>query len=156
MTSKIENRLAELGLKLPPVSAPLNSYQHVVIVGELAFVAGQPPLIGSERPFTGRMGDEVALEKGQEAAKLAALNVLAQMKVALGGDLDRIVRCVKLGVFVNSAPDFKGQPMVANGASDLMFALMGDAGRHARFAVGTIGPMEFTCSVEAIFQVSSS
>ena len=154
MTSKIEKRLAELGLALPPVSAPLNSYQHVVIVGELAFVAGQPPLIGSERPFTGRLGDgEVTLERGQQAAKLAALNVLAHMKVALSGDLDRIVRCVKLGVFVNSAPDFKGQPMVANGASDLMFALMGEAGRHVRFAVGTIGPMEFSCSVKAIFQI---
>ena len=153
MTSKIEIKLAALDLKLTPAPQPLNSYQHVVIVGELAFVAGQPPLIGSERPFTGRLGDEVTLERGQEAAKLAALNVLAQLKVALGGDLDRVMRCVKLGVFVNSAPDFKGQPMVANGASDLMFAVMGEAGRHARFAVGTIGPMEFTCSVEAIFQV---
>jgi len=153
MPSKIETKLAELGLQLPPAPQPLNSYQHVVIVGELAFVAGQPPVIGSERPFTGRLGDQVTVERGQEAARLSVLNVLAQMKVALGGNLDSIVRCVKLGVFVNSAPDFKGQPMVANGASDLMVALMGDAGRHARFAVGTIGPMEFTCSVEAIFQV---
>lgn len=154
MPSKIEARLTELGLALPPAPQPLNSYQHVVIVGELAFVAGQPPLIGSERPYTGRLGDgEGTLKKGQEATKLAALNVLAQLKVALGGDLDRVVRCVKLGVFVNSAPDFKGQPMAANGASDLMVALMGEAGRHVRFAVGTIGPMEFTCSVEAIFQV---
>ena len=154
MSGKIETRLAELGLELPPAPQPLNSYQHVVIVGELAFVAGQPPLIGSERPFTGRLGADLTLEQGQAAAKLALLNVLAQLKVALGGDLDRVRRCVKLGVFVNSAPDFKGQPMVANGASDLMVALMGDAGRHVRFAVGTIGPMEFACSVEAIFQVT--
>jgi enamine deaminase RidA (YjgF/YER057c/UK114 family) len=155
MSGKIEARLEELGLKLPPAPQPLNSYQHVVIVGELAFVAGQPPLIGSERPFTGRLGAELTLEQGQEAAKLALLNVLAQLEVALGGDLDRVRRCVKLGVFVNSAPDFKAQPMVANGASDLMVALMGDAGRHVRFAVGTIGPMEFACSVEAIFQVAT-
>ena len=153
--SKIEAKLASLGLTLPPAPPPLNSYQHVVIVGELAFVAGQPPLIGSERPFVGRLGEgEGTIEKGQEAARLALLNVLAQLKVALEGDLDRVRRCVKLGVFVNSAPDFKGQPMAANGASDLMVALMGDAGRHVRFAVGTIGPMEFTCSVEAIFQIA--
>ena len=155
MSGKFEKRLAELGLNLPPAPQPLNSYQHVVIVGELAFVAGQPPLIGSERPFIGRLGAELTLEQGQEAAKLSLLNVLAQLKVALDGDLDRVKRCVKLGVFVNSAADFKGQPMVANGASDLMVSLMGDAGRHVRFAVGTIGPMEFACSVEAIFQVAT-
>lgn len=155
MSGKIEARLEELGLELPPAPQPLNSYQHVVIVGELAFVAGQPPLIGSERPFTGRLGADLTIEQGQEATRLSVLNVLAQLKVALDGDLDRVRRCVKLGVFVNSAPDFKGQPVVANGASDLMVALMGDAGRHVRFAVGTIGPMEFACSVEAIFQVAT-
>lgn len=154
MTSSIEARLAELGLTLPPAAQPLNAYQNVVIVGELAFVAGQAPMIGSERPFTGPLGEGAGtVEKGQAATRLSALCVLAQMKAALGGDLDRIVRCVKLGVFVNSLPGFTGQPMAANGASDLMFAVMGEAGRHARFAVGTIGPMEFTCSVEAIFQV---
>jgi enamine deaminase RidA (YjgF/YER057c/UK114 family) len=155
MSGKFEKRLAELGLKLPPAPQPLNSYQHVVLIGELAFVAGQPPLIGSERPFIGRLGAELTLEQGQEAARLSLLNVLAQLKVTLDGDLDRLKRCVKLGVFVNSAADFKGQPMVANGASDLMVELMGDAGRHVRFAVGTIGPMEFACSVEAIFQVAT-
>jgi enamine deaminase RidA (YjgF/YER057c/UK114 family) len=152
--SRIETRLAELGLELPPAAAALNSYQHVVIVNDLAFVAGQPPLRGSERPFVGPLGEgEASLAKGKEATRLALLNVLAQLKVALDGDLDRVVRCVKLGVFVNSLPEFKDQPMVANGASDLMAELMGDAGRHVRFAVGTIGPMEFTCSIEAIFQV---
>jgi enamine deaminase RidA (YjgF/YER057c/UK114 family) len=154
MTSKIEARLAELGHSLPPAAQPLNAYQNVVIVNELAFVAGQAPMIGSERPFTGPLaGGDADLEKGKAATRLSALCVLAQMKAALDGDLDRIVRCVKLGVFVNSAPGFTGQPMAANGASDLMFAVMGEAGRHARFAVGTIGPMEFTCSFEAIFQV---
>ena len=155
MAVTIEGRLAELGLVLPPALQPLNSYQHVAIVGELAFVAGQPPLNGTARPYVGRLGAELTLEQGQAAAKLALLNVLAQLKVALDGDLGRIKRCVKLGVFVNSAPDFKGQPMVANGASDLMVDLMGTAGRHVRFAVGTIGPMDFTCSVEAIFQVKA-
>jgi hypothetical protein len=97
---------------------------------------------------------DATIEKGKAATGLALLNVLARLKVALDGDLDRAVRCVKLGVFVNSAPGFKGQPTVANGASDLMVALMGEAGRHVHFAVGTIGPMDFTCSVEAIFQVA--
>jgi enamine deaminase RidA (YjgF/YER057c/UK114 family) len=153
MTSRIEAKLAALGLTLPPAGQPLNAYQNVVIVNDLAFVSGQPPLIGSERPFTGALATDADIERGKKATQLSALCVLAQMKVALGGDLDRIVRCVKLGVFVNSASGFTGQPMAANGASDLMFAVMGEAGRHARFAVGTIGPMEFTCSIDAIFQV---
>ena len=153
MSSLIDRRLAELGLTLPPAGKPLFSYQPVVIVNGLAFVAGQPPLIGTERPYVGRLGAELTLEQGQAAARLSGLNILAHMKVALDGDLDRIVRCVKLGVFVNSAPDFKGQPLVANAVSDMMVEIMGDAGRHARFAVGTIGPADFACSIEAVFQV---
>jgi enamine deaminase RidA (YjgF/YER057c/UK114 family) len=153
MISNIETKLAELGLALPPLPKAVGSYQPVVIARGLAFVAGQPPLDGDSRPFLGRLGAELSLEQGQAAARLSALNVLAQMKAALDGDLDRIRRCVKLGVFVNSTPDFKSQPQVANGASDLMVRLMGEAGRHARFAVGTIGPMDFACSVEAIFEV---
>lgn len=149
----IETRLAELGLTLPSVRPPFASFQPVVIVAGLAFVAGQPPLLGDEQPFMGRVGAELTLEQGQAATRLSGLNVLAQLRAALDGDLDRIVRCVKLGVFVNSAPDFQAQPQVANGVSDMMVAIMGDRGRHARFAVGTIGPMNFACSVEANFQV---
>jgi len=151
--SRIEARLEELGLVLPPVAPPFASFQPVVIAAGLAFVAGQPPLLGTERPYNGRVGQDLSLEQGQAATRLSGLNILAQMKLALGGDLDRIVRCVKLGVFVNSAPEFQGQPQVANGVSDLMVEIMGEAGRHARFAVGTIGPMNFACSVEAIFEV---
>jgi enamine deaminase RidA (YjgF/YER057c/UK114 family) len=153
MPSRPDARLAELGLTLPPAGKPMNAFQHVVIVGGLAFVAGQPPLDGDKRPYPGRLGAELTLEQGQAAARLAALNVIAQLRAALDGDLDRVVRCVKLGVFVNSAPDFKGQPQVANAASELMVQIWGEAGRHARFAVGTIGPMDFACSVEAVFQV---
>ena len=153
MSGRIERRLAELGLTLPPAGKPLFSYQPVVIARDFAFVAGQAPVIGTERPFTGRLGAELTLEQGQAAARLSGLNVLAHLKVALDGDLDRIERCVKLGVFVNSAPDFKGQPLVANAVSDMMVEIMGDAGRHARFAVGTIGPADFACSVEAVFLV---
>lgn len=153
MSGRIESRLAELGLVLPLVTKPLFSYQPVVIARDFAFVAGQPPLNGSERPFLGRVGAELTMEQAQAAVKLSGLNVLAHLKVALDGDLDRIERCVKLGVFVNSAPDFKGQPLVANAVSDMMVEIMGDAGRHARFAVGTIGPADFACSVEAVFLV---
>ncbi|MGQ0582636.1 MAG: RidA family protein [Reyranella sp.] len=153
MSGRIERRLAELGLVLPPVTKPLFSYQPVVIARDFAFVAGQPPLNGSERPFLGRVGAELTMEQAAAAVKLSGLNVLAHLKVALDGDLDRIERCVKLGVFVNSAPDFKGQPLVANAVSDMMVEIMGDAGRHARFAVGTIGPADFACSVEAVFLV---
>jgi enamine deaminase RidA (YjgF/YER057c/UK114 family) len=153
VSGRIERRLAELGLTLPPVTKPLYSYQPVVIARDFAFVAGQPPLNGTERPFLGRVGAELTMEQAQAAAKLSGLNVLAHLKVALDGDLDRIERCVKLGVFVNSAPDFKGQPLVANAVSDMMVDIMGDAGRHARFAVGTIGPADFACSVEAVFLV---
>lgn len=152
--SKIEARLAELGLELPVVSPPVASFQPVVIVNGLAFVSGQPPLLGDQRPFMGRVGAEFTLEQGQAATRLSGLNVLAQLRAALDDELDRVIRCVKLGVFVNSAPEFQAQPQVANGVSDMMVAIMGDAGRHARFAVGTIGPMGFACSVEAIFQVN--
>jgi enamine deaminase RidA (YjgF/YER057c/UK114 family) len=153
VSGRIDRRLAELGLTLPPVTKPLFSYQPVVIARDFAFVAGQPPLNGAERPFLGRVGAELTMEQAQAAVKLSGLNILAHLKVALDGDLDRIERCVKLGVFVNSAPDFKGQPLVANAVSDMMVDIMGDAGRHARFAVGTIGPADFACSVEAVFLV---
>ena len=153
MSGRIDVKLAELGLVLPSAGTPFASFQHVVVVDGLAFVAGQPPVDGDRRPYLGRLGVEISLEQGQAAARLSALNVIAQLKAALDGDLDRVVRCVKLGVFVNSAPDFNGQPQVANGASDLLVQIWGEAGRHARFAVGTIGPMDFACSVEAIFQV---
>lgn len=153
MISRIDKRLAELGLILPPVTAPLFSYQPVVIARGFAYVAGQPPLNGAERPFLGRVGADLSFEQGQAAACLSGLNILAQLKAALDGNLDRIERCVKLGIFVNSAPDFKGQPLVANAVSDMMVEIMGEAGRHARFAVGTIGPADFACSVEGVFLV---
>ena len=154
MSGRIDAKLKELRIVLPPAGKPFAAFQHVVVANGLAFVAGQPPIDGDARPYLGRLGAELTTEQGQAAARLSALNVVAQMRAALDGDLDRVVRVVKLGVFVNSAPDFKGQPMVANGASELMVQIWGEAGRHARFAVGTIGPMDFACSVEAVFQVA--
>jgi enamine deaminase RidA (YjgF/YER057c/UK114 family) len=154
MAGRIDARLKELGITLPPANAPFASFQPVVVVNGLAFVAGQPPVDGDKRPHLGRLGAELTIEQGQAATRLSALNVIAQLKAALDGDLDRVVRCVKLGVFINCALDFKNQPQVANGASDVVVEIWGGAGRHARFAAGTIGPMDFPCSVEAIFQVA--
>ena len=103
----IEQRLVELGISQPPAGKPLFSYQPVVIARDFAFVPGQAPVMDTERPFIGRLGAELSLEEGHSAARLSGLNVLVHLKVALDGDLDRIERCVKLGVFVNSSADLK-------------------------------------------------
>ena len=110
--------------------------------------------MNGERRFIGKLGREFSIEQGQEAARLCALNLLAQAKAALAGDLDRIVRCVRLGGFVNSTADFLDQPRVVNGASDLMVELLGDAGRHARTAIGTnVLPFDLAVEVDAVFEV---
>ena len=136
MAGRIEARLTELKIELPQPGAPLANYVPFVRTGDLLFIAGQVCQWNGERRFIGKLGREVTLEQGQQAARLCALNILAVAKSALGGDLDRIVRCVRLGGFVNSLDDFTQQPQVVNGASDLVVQLLGDAGRHARTAVG--------------------
>src|SRR5215470_8168313 len=112
MAGKIEKRLAELKIELPKAAAPVANYVPVVITGNLAFVSGQVTFLNGEIQYRGRLGKELGLEQGQSAARLCALNVIAQIKAALGGDLDRVKRCVKLTVFVNSADDFTDQPKV--------------------------------------------
>ncbi len=125
-----------------------------VRTGGLLVMAGQVCQWNGERRFIGKLGREFSVEQGQEAARLCALNLLAQAKAALGGDLDRIVRCVRLGGFVNSTADFVEQPRVVNGASDLMVDVLGDAGRHARTAIGTnVLPFDLAVEVDAIFEV---
>ena len=155
MSGRIEARLAELKIVLPPASAPAGSYVPVVIAANIAFVSGQIPILAGDIKYRGRVGVELSIEDGQKAAQLCALNIIAQMKNALGGDLDRVRRCVKLGGFVNCAGGFADQPKVINGASDLMVAVFGDAGRHARFAVGT-NALPFNCAVEvdAVFEIA--
>lgn len=150
--AEIEARLAELGLTLPQAAAPVAAYVPVVVAGGLAHVSGQLPFIGGEL-VRGRLGEEVSLEQGQAAAQACALMILAQLKLALGS-LARIERVVKLGAFVSSSPDFTDQPKVANGASELMVALLGDAGRHARSAVGVpVLPLGAAVEVDAIVSV---
>ena len=152
MTTRIDTKLAELGLSLPQAAAPVASYVPLVEVGNLVHLSGQLPFRDGQL-VTGRLGDGVSLEEGQQAAQLCGLMIVAQLKKHLG-DLSRVRRIVKLGVFVNSAADFTDQPKVANGASDLMAELFGDAGRHARSAVGVpVLPLGAAVEVDAIVEI---
>jgi enamine deaminase RidA (YjgF/YER057c/UK114 family) len=153
MTDRIDRKLEELGLTLPQAAAPVASYVPTVLANGMLHISGQLPF--KDGQITGRVGDGVSLEDAQEAAKLCALMLVAQMKAALG-TLGRVERIVKLGVFVNSTGDFTDQPKVANGASDLMVALFGDAGKHARSAVGVpVLPLGAAVEIDAIVQVSA-
>jgi enamine deaminase RidA (YjgF/YER057c/UK114 family) len=155
MTGRIDARLAELKISLPAANPPAGNYVPVVITGNLAFVSGQIPMAQGEVKFRGRVGVDLSIEQGQEAARLCCINILAQLKNALGGDLDRVRRCVKVGGFVNCDAGYPDQPKIVNGASDLMVAVFGDAGRHARFAVGTNAlPFDCAVEVEAIFEIA--
>ena len=149
---RIDAKLAELGLALPQAAAPVAAYVPVVIAGGLAHVSGQLPFING-RLVTGRLGEDVSLEDGYAAARACGLMILAQLKAALGS-LDRVERVVKLGAFINSTGNFTDQPKVANGASELMAALFGEAGKHARSAVGVpVLPLGAAVEVDAIVAV---
>jgi enamine deaminase RidA (YjgF/YER057c/UK114 family) len=150
---EIESTLLAMGLQLPEPAAPVAAYVPVVIIGGLAHVSGQLPFVGGKL-VTGRLGEDVSLEAGTAAAQACALMILAQLKAALG-TLGRVERVVKLGAFVNSTADFTDQPKVANGASELMAAMFGEAGRHARSAVGVpVLPLGAAVEVDAIVAVS--
>ncbi len=154
MAGQIDRRLAELKIELPKAAIPVANYVPVVVTGNLAFVSGQVTVWNGEFQYKGRLGAEFAVEDGQKAARMCALNAIAQLKHALG-DLDRIKRCVKLVVFINSADGFTDQPKVANGASDLMVEVFGEAGKHARSAVGVnVLPLNVAVEVEAIFEIA--
>ena len=151
---RIDRKLEELGLTLPQAAAPVAAYVPAVLANGLLHISGQLPFKDG-KIVTGRLGDGVSLEDGQDAAQRCALMLVAQMKAALG-DLSRVERIVKLGVFVNSHGDFTDQPKVANGASELMVALFGDAGKHARSAVGVpILPLGAAVEVDAVVQVTA-
>jgi enamine deaminase RidA (YjgF/YER057c/UK114 family) len=155
MSGRVAARLKELNLTLPDGPAPAANYVPATRSGNLLFIAGQIPVQGGKPQFIGKLGREFKTEDGQQAARLCALNILAQASKALDGDLDRIVRCLRVGGFVNSMPEFTDQPQVVNGASDLLVAVLGDAGRHARAAVGCASlPRGVAVEVEAMFEVS--
>ena len=154
MASNVDARLAELGLTIPDAPAPAANYVPYTVTGNLVFVSGQVPFVDGKLTATGRIGDNASPEDGYEQARICAINLIAQVKVACGGDLDRVTRVVKLGGFVASADDFNGQPGVINGASDLMVEVFGDAGRHARFAVGTNAlPLGCLVEVDGVFEI---
>jgi enamine deaminase RidA (YjgF/YER057c/UK114 family) len=153
--SRIDERLRELKIELPRASTPGANYVPAVRSGNLLFLTGQLSQWNGERRFIGKLGREFDVAQGQQAARLCALNLLAHLREALGGDLDRVVRCVRIAGYVNSVPDFTGQSQVVNGASDLFVAVFGDAGRHTRMAVGVSAlPYDVAVEVEGVFEVS--
>lgn len=154
MTGQIDAKLADLGITLPTPAAPAANYVSTVISGLHLYVSGQLPFGPNGLDMKGQCGADISVEEGQKAARLCAINLLAQAKSA-AGDLDRIARVVKLTVFVSSTPTFLDQPKVANGASDLMVEVLGDKGRHARSAVGvTALPFGVPVEVDAIFELA--
>lgn len=153
--SKTETRLKELGIDLPSPPAPVASYVPYVVTGNLVFISGQVTLAAGGLKYVGKVGADISLDDGKAAAQLCAINLLAQLKAACGGDLDRIRRCVKLGVFVNATPDFTQHPEVGNGASDLIVQVLGDAGKHARAATGAGSlPRGVAVEVDGTFEIA--
>ncbi|MGI9382398.1 MAG: RidA family protein [Methyloligellaceae bacterium] len=146
MMGNVEARLNELGIELPAAAAPAANYVPYTISGNQLFVSGQMPMGPDGVAYKGKLGADVDEEAGQAAARLCAINILAQAKAALG-DLDRIEQCLKLGGFVNAVPDFTNHPKIINGASDLIVEVLGEKGRHARFAVG-VGSLPLDAAVE--------
>jgi enamine deaminase RidA (YjgF/YER057c/UK114 family) len=154
MAGTIDKKLEELGIALPTPVAPVANYVPFVRSGNLLFVSGQICFENGALVAAGKLGGPVSIEQGQAAARACGINLLAQVKAALG-DLDKVVRVVRLGGFVNSAPDFLDAPKVMNGASDLMVAVFGDKGRHARTTVGVASlPADAAMEVEGIFEVA--
>ena len=149
----IEARLQELGLELPPLAKSVGNYLPYTRAGNIV-ISVQGPLWGDELRFQGRLGCEFGLEQGQAAARLVMLNLIAQVKEACGGELDRMRQCMRLGGFVNSTQDFNQQTLVMNAASDLLISIFGDRGRHARFVVGCSNlPFDLAVEIEGIFEV---
>lgn len=153
--SKIETRLKELDIELPTPNAPVANYVPYVTSGNLVFISGQVTLAPDGLKYVGKLGADIPLDDGKAAARLCAVNLLAQLKAACSGDLDRVRRCVRLGVFVNATPDFTQHPEVGNGASDLIVAVLGDAGKHSRAATGAGSlPRGVAVEVDGVFEIA--
>lgn len=153
--STIEERLIAEGVSIPDAAAPAGNYVPFVKTGRLVFVSGQIPQADGECKYLGRLGDDIDLEDGVKAARLCAINLLAHVKTACEGDLSKVSRVVRLGGFVAATPDFEQHPTVINGASDLMAAIFGEAGAHARAAVGVASlPRGVSVEVEGVFELA--
>ncbi|MBW6420080.1 RidA family protein [Rhizobium sp. XQZ8] len=156
MSNAIESRLTELGITLPVAAAPAANYVSYVITGNLLFISGQLPTENGKVAVTGLVGADVDVAAATRAAELCAINILSQAKAALGGDLTRITRVVKLSSFVASAPGFTEQHIVTNGASNLIANVLGEAGKHARAAVGMAAlPLNASVEIEAIIEIKA-
>jgi len=154
MSGRVEAKLKELGIELPVPAAAVANYVPFVVSGSLVFVSGQLPLENGKPAVLGKLGAGVTIEDGARAARLCAINLLAQAKAAAGGDLDRIRRVVRLTAFVASDPAFTDQPKVVNGASDLLVEVLGEAGRHARVAVGAPSlPLNVAVEIDAVLEL---
>ncbi len=155
MPGKIDSRLADLGIALPTPMAPVANYVPFVVAGDLVFVSGQLPAAGGAVACAGKLGDGITIEAGTAAARLCFINVMAHLKVACGGDLDRVRRVVRLGGFIACAPAFAQHALVMNGASDLAVAVFGEAGRHARCTIGVPSlPLDGAVEVEGVFRIA--
>jgi enamine deaminase RidA (YjgF/YER057c/UK114 family) len=153
MGGRVEERLARLGIELPRAGAPAGNYVPTVFAGGLLFLSGQLCGWNDERRFIGRLGHELTIEQGQQAARICGMNIIAHLRNALG-DLDRVIQCVRLSGFVHATADFTEHAKVLNGCSDLMVEVFGDAGWHTRVAVGATGlPYGMAVEVESIFEV---
>lgn len=153
MAGKIEARLAELGIELPDAPAPKANYMPYVVAGNFAFMSGQVTIWNGEMKYIGKVGADLTIEEGYDAARMVAINLIAQAREACGGDLDRIKQVVRLCAVVNAVDDFKDHSKVVNGASDLMAEVFGDAGRCVRINSGGTIPFGFAVEIDAIFEI---
>jgi enamine deaminase RidA (YjgF/YER057c/UK114 family) len=152
--TEIETRLQQIDLALPQAAPPAANYVPYTISGNTLYIAGQIPFLNGERAHIGRLGENMGIEAGQKAARACALNILAQALAAVNGDESRILRCLKLGGFVSCTPEFDQMPAVVNGASDLIAHVLGERGKHARFAVGAPNlPFGVAVEIDAIFEI---
>jgi enamine deaminase RidA (YjgF/YER057c/UK114 family) len=154
MTGRVDSRLAALGIELPQPSKPGANYVPYTWSGQQLFLTGQLSQWNGERRFIGKLGREFGIEEGREAARLSALNLIAHLRAALEGNLDRVSRCLRLAGYVNSLPSFTDQSKVMDGASDLFVEIFGEAGRHARLAIGVAAlPYDVAVEVEGVFEI---
>lgn len=155
MAGTVDARLKEMGVEIPTPAAPVANYVGFVKSGNLVFVSGQVTLKDGKIEYVGKVGTDFTTEQAQDAAKLCAINIVAQLKAACDGDLDRVQRIVKLGGFVNSTPEFKEQPQVINGASDFFVAVFGDKGKHARAAVSAGAlPLQVAVEIDCVAEIA--
>lgn len=151
-----QERIHQLGIEIPRASKPIANYVGARKVGNIVYISGQLPIDGGTIKYIGKVGKDISTEDAVKAAQLCALNVLSQLSAIISNDFDTVDSCIKLGIFVNSTPDFQDHPIVANGASDFIVKILGDAGLHARVAIGCSSlPKGVAVEVDAIFKIKS-